>query len=219
MTSSTDPGEPCQPIIFLEDEPLTHLRGSDELTGVFRENGVSRTWVLHITEQAHQGGYNLGVSAADMELTPDGFQRHHSAVVMYRDLFSKAADAHSRGIDRNDRKADPKIGSKEARSLYWISGEPPRIESLVRQSPQGAADMLRYLLAFTEGRTYKQFKDKTAELPQLRDHAMFKESKCRAPAGICKMRVVDTTETRTKVLWAPGRDMPYMMSFNIPGLY
>ena len=170
-------GETCQPIVFLEDEPQTHLRGSDELADVFQEYDVSRTWVLHITEQANQGGYNFGVTAAEMELTTDGFQRNRGLAVMYRDLFSKAADAHSRDLDRNDRKADPRIGSKEARVLYWISGEPPRIELLVRQSPLGAADMLRYLIAFTEGDTYKQFKDKITQFPRLRDHAMFKENK------------------------------------------
>lgn len=212
-------GEPCQPIVFLSEDPLKTRSGIEELFAQFDKDGISSAWVVHVIEQAHQGGYNLSLTARRLSRAGDDLEESRQAVAMYRDLFSKGSDAHVRGLARNDRSASPKVGSKDARALYWISGEPPRIEVLVRESPQGAADMLRYLLNFTDGKSYKEFKAAAKALPKARDANLYGGEKCRARAGMCDGRVVDRTEDRVRLLWAPGGDVPYMMSFNIPGLH
>ncbi len=214
-----DPGEACQPIVFLTENPLKTRSGVEELFARFDEYSVTSAWLVYVIEQAHQGGYNLSLTARRLSRAGDDVEESRQAIVMYRDLFSKGSDAHARGLAINDRSASPKIGSKDARALYWISGEPPRIEALVRESPRGAADMLRYLLNMTDGKSYKEFKATANELPKASDADLYNGEKCRARAGMCNMRVVDRTEDRVRVLWAPGGDMPYMMSFNIPGLH
>jgi len=214
-----DLGEPCQPIVFLSEDPLKTRSGVEELFAQFDDYSMTSAWVVHVIEQAHQGGYNLSLTARRLSRAGDDLEEGRQAVVMYRDLFSKSSDAYARGLAIDDRSASPKIGSKDARALYWISGEPPRIEVLVRESPQGAADMLSYLLNFTDGKSYKEFKAAANTLPKARDANLYSGQKCRARAGMCNMRVVDRTDDRVRVLWAPGRDMPYMMSFNIPGLH
>lgn len=213
------PGEPCQPIVFLAENPFRTRSGIDELLSGYDEYNISDAWVVYIMEQAHQGGYNLSLTAHRLSRAGHDLEERRQAAVMYRDLYSKGSDAHARGLAIDDRSASPKIGSNDARALYWMSGEPPRIEVLVRESPQRAVDMLRYLLDFTDGKSYKEFKTAANALPKARDANLYGGEKCRARAGICKMRVVDRTEDRVRVLWAPGRDVPYMMSFNIPGLH
>ncbi len=209
--------DPCQPVVLLDAPPLAHTGGTEALETAFADHGVSKAWVLQVTEQAFQAGYTFTVNAVELEVTPERNVRHRYFIVMYRDVFLDGSDAHSRGLQRDDRDADPRIGSHEARALYWQSGTPPRMEQLVRDAPGGAAEMLRYLAGYTEGMSTRDFNQAIKSLDRVRDSNLGGGARCRARWGLCNMRIADFTEERVRVL--SGGSEPWMMSLNISGLY
>ncbi len=207
----------CQTVVIVDYEPDMYGVSESEIRELFEEHGVSRAWVLQITEQAFIAGYNFSVLAADVEVLPKDLERHKEFLVWHRDYFSKASDAHSRGLSQKDPNADPRIGSPEARAEYWLAGSPPRMERLVQEAPQSAAGMLSYLLSYTEGMTHKQYKQEIKSLDRVRDVDLGNGAKCRAKWGLCKTRVVDHAQDRARVLSFAGQ--PWMISINTSSLY
>jgi hypothetical protein len=145
----------------------------------------------------------------------DGPKVIRTLIGNYLHGFSKAADAYSRGLERSDRDARPRIGSKDARNNFWFSGSPPLIEQLIEDGAVGAAANIRKLLQLTAAGDLQAYKDGISINEKFRKLKARNESACKA--SYCSMYVLDESPDRVTVAGMNRKD-PWILSVNRWGL-
>lgn len=186
----------CPEIEFLAENPLLSRSAHKDFYQELVDRGLSKAKLVVLTEQAFQGGYALHAGLHEISLWEKGFERELTILTSYDEPFNKASDASSRGLSEKDRKAVPKLGSKEARALWWHAGDPPRIERLTTEGLQVVTELLSLGYAFADGKTIDELEEELESRKRVRDLDFPEGKKCRLPLGLCKARVLQYDEER-----------------------
>ena len=184
----------CPRIVMIADNPLDTESGERELLKEMAARGLKRARLIVVTEQAHMGGYHFGTGLHEISLIEGDVDIDISLITWHSEAFSKASDATSRGIDIRDRSAKPRLGSHEARALWWQSGDPPRVQRLVVEGVQRVSNTLSLGFPMVSGKTYKEIKAQLKSSVRVRDLDYLKGQKCTAKRSICNARVLYADE-------------------------
>jgi hypothetical protein len=211
-TFAADAAAGCEHVELLDRFPVAQS-ADDPLLRAMRERSLERAWVLNVTEQFYKAGYNFGVGATEFEIRNGALEAGRELRAMYMHSYSAAGDAVSRGLPRDAKSATPRFGSKEARTSFWLAGDPAQIEKLIAAAPAGAAAQLRELAARSAEvpLTKERLAAQTAALPTLGDLEKRGEAACAV--YYCNLRVYAQDEDRIQAVGFIGQ-WPYAVSVN-----
>lgn len=182
----------CPSIVMIADNPLDTESGEEELLNELAARGLKKARLILVTEQAHMGGYHFGTGLHEISVIDGHVDTDISLITWHSEHFNKASDAASRGIDIRDRSAKPRLGSHEARALWWQSGDPPRVQRLVVEGVQRVSDTLTLGFPVVSGKTYKEIKAQLKSSVRVRDLDYLEGRKCTAK--VCRARVLYADE-------------------------
>ncbi len=197
----------CPEIQFLAEDPFLSDSGRDSFHQELLGRGLSKARLIIFTEQAFQAGYAIHAQLHEISVTDEGFAREASVLTSFDKPFNKTTDAASRGLSVKDRRATPKLGSKEARALWWKSGEPPRIQRLTTEGLQSIVDLFTVGYALVEGKTADEVKENAKMYKRVRELDYPEGEKCRAHRSICNARALQFDGERVVIASISQRGM------------
>lgn len=182
----------CPSIVMIADNPLDTESGEEELLRELAVRKLKRARLILVSEQAHKGGYHFGTGFHEISVVEGDVDIDMSLITWHSEAFNKASDAASRGIDTRDRSAKPRLGSPEARALWWQSGEPPLVQRLVVEGVQRVSETLSLGIPVVSGKTYQEIKAQLKSSVRVRDLDYLDGKKCTAK--VCSARVLYADE-------------------------
>jgi hypothetical protein len=209
-----EPGsDKCRKVEFLSQAPFggtpRKLTPSDELASLLQRYPDKRVWVLHLTEQFHVGGYFLSAGATETFVDAAGNRQFRVVTAMYAEPYSNRLDALSRGLPMDARDVTPRLGSKEARALYWLGGSPRRLDAAVLNGPRALADLLTLMKDLPLDSKLVSTRQAFDEHPKLGELRSKGEASCSA--AYCGTRVFRDLGDRL-YLEADWQNRPWLIS-------